>query len=245
MQKILVWDLPLRLFHWLLAVAFGGAFLIATTADDDGPLFPLHAIFGATAAFLIVLRIVWGLIGTRHARFASFPLHPRRLMRYLRSTLGGGDRNDHVGHNPATSLFALFLLATVLGLGVTGISLGLGGEAAEEIHEVLAWIGAALVAVHLTGIAWDTVRRRENVAAQMISGHRAGEPGDAIASHRFGTAVVLLVLTVAWSASLMRGYDSAARTLHLPGTGLTLTIGEVEDAHDREEAGIEEDDDDD
>ena len=71
MSKILVFDLPVRVFHWLLAALFLGAFVIGTTVDDESSVFAVHALLGAGAGFLVLLRLVWGLVGTRHARFGS------------------------------------------------------------------------------------------------------------------------------------------------------------------------------
>lgn len=243
MDRILVWDVPVRLFHWLLAFAFGGAFLLATAVDDEGALFPVHAIAGLTAAFLIVLRVVWGIIGTRHARFSSFALHPAQLGRYAIESFSAGPEVRYAGHNPATSYFAVAMFIAIVGLGVTGVWLGRGSEATEEIHEILAWSAAALVVLHVAGIAWHTVRHRENIAASMITGRKIGQPAAAIASHRFGSAILLLLLTGAWSASMVRHYDTATRMLRLPIIGTSLTIGEAEGQEAQEANEAAEDDD--
>jgi cytochrome b len=234
MQKILAWDLPIRLLHWLLALSFGGAFLLAVTTSDEGALFPYHAVLGLTALFLVAVRLVWGVIGTRHARFSAFALRPSKLFRYFASALSEPvDRT--AGHNPATSYFAVLLLACILGLGVTGISLSRGSESAEEIHEALAWLAGALVLVHLAGIFWHTIRHRENVSAAMISGRKLADPAERLTSHRAGTALLIAALAVVWISSLLAGYEPGTRTLRLPVSGLILTLGEAEEDHDRRE----------
>lgn len=243
MQRVLVWDLPLRLFHWLFAVSVAAAFVLATTLDNDGPLFPIHSMLGLTAAFLIVLRVLWGLIGTRHARFSSFPFAPASLLRYLKGAIGGGDDVRHTSHNPATSWFAVLIFLVLAGLAITGLLLGRGVEAVKEIHEVFAWTAAALMASHLAGIVWHSVRYRENLAASMITGRKVGDPAQTIASQRFGSAIVLLALTAAWSALLIQGYDSTKRVIRIPLTGVSLTIGEAEGAGADKAARSREEDD--
>ena len=97
-SRILVWDLPVRLFHWMLAISFAGAWI---TADSERWR-DIHILLGYTAGVLVVLRLAWGLVGTRHARFASFVRGPRRVIAYLRSLVSG--RPEHAtGHNPAAA----------------------------------------------------------------------------------------------------------------------------------------------
>lgn len=228
MKNVLVWDLPLRLFHWLFATSFASALVIATTTDDDGATFPLHALFGITAVFLVAFRLVWGFAGTRHARFTSFALHPSRLLRYMVDASAGRAGERYAGHNPATSYFALQMFVVVLGLGLTGFLLGRGREEVKDLHEVLAWVGAALSVLHLAGLAWHTVRHRELVAVSMITGSKWADPAKAIPSHNFGAAALLVLLTGGCAAAVVNAYDPASRQLRLPLTGTVLTIGENE-----------------
>ena len=104
-EHILVWDAPTRVFHWLLAASFAGAFL---TADSERWR-DIHVLLGYTFAGLIGFRLVWGLIGTRYARFRSFLFRPRELFEYLRSLLTRSPRH-YLGHNPAGSIAVLLLL---------------------------------------------------------------------------------------------------------------------------------------
>ncbi|MFZ2490853.1 MAG: cytochrome b/b6 domain-containing protein [Thermoanaerobaculia bacterium] len=224
-----IWDLPVRLFHWLLAAAFLTAFLIANLADDEGTLFPIHALAGLGAVFLIVLRIVWGLAGSRWARFSAFELRPSSLVRYLRGTVGGAPSTRSAGHNAATSWFAVATIAVVLGLGVTGFMMGRGREAAKEVHEVFAWSMLALAGLHIAGVVWHSVRHRENLAASMVTGYKNAEPDAAIASSRPWSAVAFLLLIAAFAATLVAGYEQSTRRLTLPLLDGTLQLGETED----------------
>ena len=80
MNKILVWDIPARLFHWAFAASLTASIGIGFLVDDEQPLFQLHMIFGIIAMLLLVVRIVMGLVGSRYSRFSSYPVHPRELM---------------------------------------------------------------------------------------------------------------------------------------------------------------------
>lgn len=239
MKRILVWDLPVRLFHWLLAGAFLGAFLIANLVDDESALFTAHMWLGGIAAFMVVLRILWGLLGSRHARFTGFDLRPSSLLAYLKGL--GRNARRWVGHNPATSWAALAMFAIILGLAYTGANMSSGGEAFEEIHEVLAWSLVAIVGVHVAGIVWHTVRTRENIALSMVDGKKEAEMSAAIPRAHALTALAFVALTGLWAGGLYDGYDPATRTVTLPVVGSTLQLGEGEDEeHEHGEAGEDE-----
>ena len=89
MKRQLVYDLPTRLFHWLFAGLFLTAFVIAKTIDDDSSWFSFHSLAGLTLGFLVILRIVWGIFGTQHARFSNFALNPKDLLAYFKGILSG------------------------------------------------------------------------------------------------------------------------------------------------------------
>src|SRR5262249_45512475 len=117
--RVLVWDLPTRLLHWLLALSFAGAFAVAVAVRHRSGVFSLHMLLGVIAALVVVLRAAWGFVGSRYARFGAFALAPRALLRYLWALATGKDER-HVGHNPAASWVALAMLVSVLGVAVTG-----------------------------------------------------------------------------------------------------------------------------
>lgn len=80
MARTLVWDLPTRLFHWIFAFGFAIAAVIALGLGDDSPAFPLHALIGLVLGMAIALRVMWGFVGSRHARFASFAFGPSAVL---------------------------------------------------------------------------------------------------------------------------------------------------------------------
>ncbi|MHB0971679.1 MAG: cytochrome b/b6 domain-containing protein [Thermoanaerobaculia bacterium] len=229
MNRILVWDLPVRFLHWMHAILFIGAFAIANLASDEGRVFVLHAVAGSVIVFLVVLRIVWGVIGSRHARFTGFDYRPSSLVAYLRRALGRGPKARDAGHNPATVWFAIAMLLVLVSLGVTGFLLGRGQERFEEIHEVLAWTAAGLAASHVAGIVWHRLRQKECIATSMITGRKEGEPVDAIPSARGWAAGAFALLTAAWAVAVFAGWDPATGRIVMPLTGQSLQIGERED----------------
>jgi cytochrome b len=193
MRKILVWDLPTRVFHWLLVMAFAGAFL---TADSERQR-SLHVLFGVTMLVLIAFRLLWGVAGTRYARFSSFAFGPRTVLRYLRSvaTLGGA---RHLGHTPAGSWAIWLMLGLGLAVGVTGYAAHADGpEWLEETHGALAWTLLAVVGVHVVGVALSSLLHRENLVGAMITGRKRGEPSQAIGGSRWLVAAALAALVLA------------------------------------------------
>ena len=133
MQRTLIWDVPTRVFHWTLAFCFVGAWL---TSESDRWL-GVHVFCGYVMLGLLAFRLLWGVLGTHHARFASFWFGPRAAYDYLRQVLRG-QAARHIGHNPAGSLAIYLLLLLTLLVGLTGV-FTLGGE--EQHGAVAGWMG--------------------------------------------------------------------------------------------------------
>lgn len=232
MSRILVWDLPTRLFHWLLAAGFAAAFAIAILASDEHPLFPFHAILGLVLAFMVVLRVLWGFVGTRHARFRSFLFGPVSVLGYLKRVMTTRGAR-YVGHNPGSSYAIFAMLALVLGTVISGALRQTGSEAAEELHELFAYCTIAVAAAHVAGVLLHTVQQRENITLSMFSGLKEGEPSDAIPSARPVAGVVFLLFTLLWAGGLVRNYDRAAQRTILPVVGVAVQLKEAEQAEPR------------
>ncbi len=171
-----VWDAPVRVFHWLLAASFAGAWLTA-----DGERWRLvHVTLGYTMAALVVFRLLWGVAGTRHARFGDFMRGPAAVLRYLRS-LAGSRPEHHSGHNPAGGWAVLALLgltAVTAALGWATYS-DLGGEWLEDGHEAAASLLMAVVLVHIAAVLLSSWLHKENLIRAMFTGRKravAAEP---------------------------------------------------------------------
>lgn len=182
-----VWDIWVRLFHWGLVATVALAAL--TGFLGDARWLGVHLASGGAAAALVLARIVWGVFGPAHARFADFVPRPRALLIHLR----GGDRR-HRGHNPLGALMVLAVIGGICALAVTGVAtlggwfrLGplaadLGtqaGQTARDWHEAVAIGLLILVALHLGGVLYESRRSAENLTRAMISGRREARPGDA------------------------------------------------------------------
>jgi len=199
-SRILVWDLPVRLFHWMLAISFAGAWI---TADSERWR-DIHILLGYTAGWLVVLRVVWGLVGSRHARFASFVRGPRRVIAYLRSLVSG--RPEHTaGHNPAGAWAIVALLALTLAVVATGlvVEADAGPRNLDDVHEALATAMLFVVGIHVAGVVVGSLVHRENLVRAMITGRKLGATGEAISGPRRLAAVALVALVVGvWTGVL-------------------------------------------
>lgn len=192
-RRILVWDLPVRVFHWTLAASFLGAFVTAESERWRD----VHVLLGYTVAGLLAFRLFWGFAGTRHARFAAFLHGPRSVLRYLGSLLTRRPEH-HVGHNPAGSWAIWALIALGIGTVASGYAVYelAAGRWLEELHEFSAHAMLAVVAAHVAGVVASSFLHRENLVVAMLTGHKRGAAGDAIGSPRrfVGTLLAAAVL---------------------------------------------------
>lgn len=221
----LVYDLPTRLFHGLFATLFVTAFVIANSSDDS-PMFPYHMLAGGLLAGLVLFRLVWGFIGTRHARFDSFVLSPRRLAEYFSAIVSGGGRK-WAGHNPASSWAALIMLGLAAGLAITGVLMVNGDrERFEDVHELLANSFLAVALLHIVGVVLHSLRHRDGFAASMVDGRKDAASTEAIPRAKPLVAAALLAAILALGIHLVRGFDPASGRLE--AFGLSLPLGESE-----------------
>ena len=228
MRQQLVYDLPTRLFHWLFAGLFLTGFVIAKTIDDDSIWFSYHSMAGLTLGFVVLLRILWGFIGTQHAKFFNFALNPQDLVGYFKGMLAG-DKRRWAGHNPASSWAAISMMLMALGLAVTGYLMTSGSdkETFEDIHELLANGFIIVTILHVAGLVLHTLRHKEMIGLSMVDGKKA-EVGasETIASSRSAIGILLIGLVVTFGIYLFKNFDSQTRSLQFFGT--SLQIGENE-----------------
>lgn len=187
--KILVWDAPVRVFHWLLVLSFAGAYL---TAESERWRL-VHVSLGYTMGGLVAFRILWGLMGTRYARFSSFVRGPAAVVRYVRALLRGQPEH-HVGHNPAGAVAIVLLLLSSIAIVVTGWAIynDVGGNILEELHEGAGNFMLAVVAVHVAGVVVASRMHKENLVRSMLTGHKSGTPNEGIRRAWGWLAVVVL-----------------------------------------------------
>lgn len=194
--SVRVWDAPVRVFHWLLVLCFAGAYLSAESERWQ----LVHITLGYTMAGLIAFRVLWGLVGTRYARFGQFVRGPGAVLRYLRS-LRSRAPEHHLGHNPAGAWAIVLILLAGGALTLSGWANynEIGGNWIEELHEVLGNGMLLLVGVHVAGVVVSSRLHRENLVRAMVTGRKSGVPSQGIArSYRWLAAILLAVVLGFW-----------------------------------------------
>lgn len=168
-RTVPVWDPLIRLFHWSLVAAFAVSWL---TGDE---LKGVHEIAGYAIAGLIVFRLLWGVVGTRHARFSDFLYRPATVLGYLTDTIRRRARR-YIGHNPAGGAMVAALLIMLAATTGTGILMTTDAfwvsEWLEEAHELAANLTLALVGLHVAGVLIASVEHGENLVRAMVTGRK-------------------------------------------------------------------------
>jgi cytochrome b len=228
MTRIKVWDVPTRLFHWLLAGTFLTAFGIAQFVPDKDPLFSVHALLGLVIGLMALLRIFWGFAGSRYARFSSFIYGPGDFTGYMKNAFRGKEKR-YTGHNPGAGYAVLTMLILLPAIIATGLLGQNGNEIFEGLHEFFAYAMLTVVALHLLGVVRHTIRHKENITVSMVTGTKEGGQGDGILSARPLAGIAFLFLTGFWAAGLFSSYDMNTRRTTLPVIGAAIQLGENED----------------
>lgn len=191
--KILVWDAPVRIFHWLMVLSFAGAYL---TAESESWRL-VHVTLGYTMAGLVAFRLVWGLTGTRYARFAAFVRGPKAVARSLHALLRGQPEHT-TGHNPAGAIAIVAMLGLTAAIGATGWAAynDISGEWVAELHELVANAMLLVVGIHVAGVVVASWLHKENLVRAMVTGRKLGSPEDGIRSAWRILAIVMLASVV-------------------------------------------------
>lgn len=180
-MAILVWDLPTRLFHWLLVILLAASFV---TAKVGGNAMQYHEWSGIIILVLLVFRTIWGFVGSQPSRFRDFVKGPAEVWRYA-TALAKGSSLRHLGHNPlggwsVLAILLLLFLQTCLGLFANDDILTEGplylwvskpmSDRLTKIHSLNQYAIMGLVAVHLMAVAFHFIIKRENLLKPMITG---------------------------------------------------------------------------
>ena len=166
--KVKVWDIGVRLFHWSMVASVTAAWFLTENRS-------LHRRMGYVVIALIAFRLIWGLIGTHHARFANFVPGPRKFFRYVNAMRAGREAR-FLGHNPAGAAMIVALLCMLTAVGATGYMMGMdaffGKEWVEHAHKLLVNGLLVLVLLHVAGVVLSSRRHRENLVLAMITGDK-------------------------------------------------------------------------
>jgi len=185
-SKIKVWDPLVRLFHWSLVAAFAIAYI--TEEDFLGP----HVWAGYFVLSALLLRLVWGFVGSKHARFSDFVTSPVKAFRYAKDAVLFRAKR-YIGHNPAGGLMIIVMLVSLAITTISGVAVYGAGDSAgpmaalftgnsevwkdvlEEVHEFFANFTLFLVIVHLAGVILESVLHKENLVSAMFSGMKRAQ----------------------------------------------------------------------
>lgn len=244
-RKVLVWDLPVRVFHWVFATAF----IVGWVISENDRLLHAHTYAGYVMAGLLVFRLVWGFHGGVYARFNSFIYGPRQAFSYLKSIVTGKPPH-YLGHNPAGSWAIYLLLVLTVLLCVTGLIV-LGGEEGQgpmkglisiplgvffhDLHMYIAWMMVALVGFHIGGVIIESYVHRENLVRSMLDGLKQGSGRSSKPFISLGISLLLVIiisLPVYFQGYLGASADSPYTPYQqsaLPGS--ELWIEECSDCH--------------
>lgn len=202
MRRVRVWDLPTRLFHWLLAVLVVVAYI---TAQIGGSLIEWHGRVGIAITGLLAFRLVWGVIGSTYARFADFVPGPAHLWAHLRGHWSG------LGHNPLGALSVLALLGMMLYQAITGLFANddiafsgplralVSSEASawlSGLHRQNYWPTIVLVGLHVSAVIFYALVKKDNLLRPMITGIKEVDEADARPAQGGGTVAFIVALAI-------------------------------------------------
>lgn len=164
-----VWDPVVRLFHWTIVAGV----VLNLWVFEHGKY--LHRVTGYVVVAALAIRLVWGIVGTRHARFSDFFPTPGRVISHV-SALVRGEDPRRLGHSPLGALMMLALMAILAALGMTGWMMGLdafwGVKWVEDLHGLLANGIIALAILHIAAAVVESMRHRENLPWAMVTGRK-------------------------------------------------------------------------
>ncbi len=206
-QTILVWDVPTRIFHWLLVICFAGAWL---TAESER-LQMIHYAFGYSACALVFFRLLWGVIGTKYARFSQFIKNPKEMVTHIKSLLIG-HQDISPGHNPVGGIVMFGLMLIILLIGLSGyLSVKeIFGDFMSEMHEVVSNLALGLVAIHIVAAVIMSVLQKENLISAMVTGKKQGLPEQSI---QFPQYLIGLLLMLSWGFCFYMIFSGALPSL--------------------------------
>ncbi len=219
--KVLIWDWPLRVFHWAFALCILGALGLACGAEVGSRLFVWHMLLGLAACFLLLIRIFLGFFGGRYNRFPAMLFSPAETARYCWGILTFKPVH-YLAHNPGASLAALLMYGLLVALLWTGLKL----ESALALawHRYLAYAFGGIVVAHFAGVTANAVHSRGEAALAMLHGQRTGATEEGLASSQARMGLAILVLAALWIGSLCAHFDAAQGTVTLPVLRCTLQL---------------------
>jgi len=207
-KHVLIWDLPLRIFHWLFACTVIASWY---TSDQDNDLIELHMQLGYFALGLLIFRVLWGFVGTKHSLFSSFIPTPKRLVSYIKN-MSNSRIESSVGHNPLGSLMVILMILLISLQAISGLFINddvfSSGPYYESVskdiekimvflhHNVFDFMIGAII-LHLVAIGYYVRIKKQSLILPMITGKKAGKINNTLEIKHSKLWTALLVVIVA------------------------------------------------
>jgi len=207
----LVWDLPLRLFHWLFAFSILASWY---TSEQEGEMVELHMQLGYFILGLVIFRILWGFWGTKYSRFSQFWPTPSKIVRYIQA-LKTGKQPHYAGHNPLGSLMVFLMLILILLQAVSGLFINddifssgpYYGTLGKELENVMKFIhhnffDIMLIAIftHVFVIAYYRIKKKLDLVTPMITGKKSVNTIDKNEAIEHSKVIIALIIAIAVAA---------------------------------------------
>jgi cytochrome b len=204
-EKHLIWDLPLRIFHW----SFAGTILASWyTAEQGADLIEIHIKLGFVAIALLVFRVLWGIIGPKHARFSQFLPSPKKLLSYLRNS---NSQKTTPGHNPLGAMMVVLMILLISIQAISGLFINddvfssgpYYGSISNELEKIMRFLHhntfdfmIAAIALHLAAVAYYWRVKKQNLVLPMITGKKSAEQVDSADAIPHSKIIIAFVLAV-------------------------------------------------
>jgi len=212
-QKHLIWDLPLRLFHWSFAITILAAWY---TSEQKGELVELHMQLGYVALGLLIFRILWGIVGPKHARFSQFIPSPKTVIHYIKNLKNNEFKDNNAGHNPLGALMVVLMITLVSLQAISGLFINddifssgpYYGSLSKEFEKVMFFLHhntfdfmIAAIVLHLAAIAYYWRVKKQNLVLPMITGKKSSQlmsTTDAIPHSKIMLAIIIAIACTAF-----------------------------------------------
>lgn len=209
--KVLIWDLPIRVFHWGFAGSLTASLYLGTYFHPEGAVFKYHMLCGIMAVVFFAMRLILGFSGSRHYRWRHYLVSPRKVVHYVVETVCGV-QHSLAQVNPATAIVSVLMYLALGGLIWTGFT----PDAVEVWHPRTANILIGLILLHLGGLLFQTIRHRSSIALEMVTGRKPASEADAIADPHSLVGWLLLVVSLLIMAVLFCYFDTNTARLSVP-----------------------------
>lgn len=207
-KKLLIWDLPLRIFHWSFVLTI---FALWYTAEQGSDLVEIHMQLGYVALGLLTFRVLWGIIGPTHARFSQFILSPKKLINYLFKRDSQEQNTPNAGHNPLGALMVILMIVLVSVQAISGLFIDndvfstgpYNSIVSGDIEKLMSFLHhntfdliLIAIALHIGAIAYYALVKKHNLVTPMITGKKDAKDVDSTAAIPHSKIILAIILAL-------------------------------------------------